>query len=252
MNVCIWCCFPLDPFIPTHPSIHTMLLQQVNERLWQIPAAHGPETSDFVNHSCEANSGAFAILLFYTLTGDRGRVLVCVDGGVCGWMDGWVYNLATPPPNNHRHQHDDNGRDGGLHDGGGAAGHRGGGGGACCCRVLSFLLGGRGLCVDSRSVRAFHLVCTLPMFAFTQPRQVTIDYGTVNSGANTSAADNFTCRCVCLIVCSFPCPPPCSCDAWDGTCGGDGRRPLFLNIPAPIYKHPFPTQGAKRPPAAGR
>lgn len=34
---------------------------QVNERLWQIPAAHGPETSDFVNHSCEANSGTFIL-----------------------------------------------------------------------------------------------------------------------------------------------------------------------------------------------
>jgi SET domain-containing protein len=26
--------------------------------------------------------------------------------------------------------------------------------------------------------------------------EVTIDYGAVNSGVNTSAADNFSCRCV--------------------------------------------------------
>ncbi|GAB5029840.1 nuclear protein set [Nannochloropsis oceanica] len=30
---------------------------QINDTLWQIPSTRGPETSDFVNHSCDANSG---------------------------------------------------------------------------------------------------------------------------------------------------------------------------------------------------
>lgn len=29
----------------------------MNDNLWQIPTADGPETCDFVNHSCDANSG---------------------------------------------------------------------------------------------------------------------------------------------------------------------------------------------------
>ncbi|TFJ88005.1 hypothetical protein NSK_000359 [Nannochloropsis salina CCMP1776] len=30
---------------------------QVHDSLWQIPSSSGPETSDFVNHSCDANAG---------------------------------------------------------------------------------------------------------------------------------------------------------------------------------------------------
>jgi hypothetical protein len=30
---------------------------QVNDHLWQVPAGAGPETCDFVNHCCDANSG---------------------------------------------------------------------------------------------------------------------------------------------------------------------------------------------------
>jgi hypothetical protein len=30
---------------------------QVNDNLWQIPTSAGPETCDFINHSCDANTG---------------------------------------------------------------------------------------------------------------------------------------------------------------------------------------------------
>lgn len=67
VGVCVYvggCVAVSSPPLMTTPHEQTNMRThtQVNDRLWQIPSAHGPETSDFVNHSCDANSGAFVIV----------------------------------------------------------------------------------------------------------------------------------------------------------------------------------------------
>lgn len=104
----------------------------MNDNLWQIPASNGPETCDFVNHCCEANSGQFfcpsvrpSVLLTHCHRFDPTLFYLCIHTYMTGMEDSTTV-------------------------------------------------------VAIRDIPAGD--------------EITIDYGTVNSGVLTEESDNFSCR----------------------------------------------------------
>lgn len=66
-------------FLSVQRTTPTKHFVQVAPELWMVPAAHGPETPDYINHSCDPNCGMLDSVTVAAMRDIRAGEELCID-----------------------------------------------------------------------------------------------------------------------------------------------------------------------------